>query len=79
MKVRLHGVRVIHISGEYIKLDGLLKFSSLVSTGGEAKNLIQNGKVFVSGTQCFERGRKIRPGDTIKCANEILVVKNTHT
>ncbi|MBP5379162.1 MAG: S4 domain-containing protein YaaA [Ruminococcus sp.] len=55
----------IKITTEFIKLDSLLKFASLVSSGGEAKQLIQNGEVLVNGEVCTMRGKKIRPGDTV--------------
>lgn len=55
----------ITISTEFIKLDALLKFASLVSSGGEAKMLIQDGQVSVNGEICTMRGKKIRPGDTV--------------
>ena len=52
MKIKLQGVRNINIKGEYIRLDTLLKYASLTSTGGEAKMAIQNGGVFVCGERC---------------------------
>lgn len=55
----------IKITTEFIKLDALLKFASLVGSGGEAKMLIQNGEVLVNGEICTMRGKKIRPGDVI--------------
>lgn len=55
----------IKISTEFIKLDALLKFASLVSSGGEAKILITSGEVTVNGEVCTMRGKKIRPGDTV--------------
>ena len=55
----------IKITTEFIKLDALLKFASMVGSGGEAKNLIQNGEVLVNGEVCTMRGKKIRPGDTV--------------
>ena len=75
MKVKVKGVRVVHIIGEYIKLDSLLKFASIVSSGGEAKYRIQNGDVFVGKEVCTSRGKKIRPGDVIRCGKNILLVK----
>ena len=42
-------MKVIHIETEYIKLQDLLKFAAAVSTGGEAKILIQEGDVTVNG------------------------------
>ena len=75
MIVKLHGVKNIYITSEYIRLDALLKFSSIASTGGEAKFLIQNGDVYVCGEQCTLRGKKIRPGDLVRFGGETLVVK----
>lgn len=79
MKVRLRGYRRISITGEYIKLDGLLKLSSIASTGGEAKYIIQSGEVSVGGMPCLARGRKIRPGDIVKYGNDIVIVENADT
>lgn len=58
----------ITITTEYIKLQDLLKFASIASTGGEAKIMVQEGLVTVNGEVCTQRGRKIRPGDDV-CAN----------
>lgn len=64
----------IKISTEFIKLDALLKFASLVSSGGEAKSLIQDGQVLVNGEVCTMRGKKIRPGDKVSLGgNEVTV------
>ena len=53
----------VAIRDEFIKLDSFLKFSGAVMTGGEAKELIQGGKVKVNGEICTMRGKKMRPGD----------------
>ena len=55
----------IAIQTEFIKLDALLKYASLVGTGGEAKIAIAEGMVKVNGEVCTMRGKKIRPGDTV--------------
>ena len=39
----------ITIKTEFIKLDALLKFANLVSSGGEAKIRIAEGEVLVNG------------------------------
>lgn len=39
----------IKIKTEFIKLDALLKFANLVSSGGEAKLRIAEGEVLVNG------------------------------
>ena len=72
MKVKVQGVRKVAISGDFIKLDSLLKYASLASTGGEAKLYIQNEEVFVNGESCDQRGRKIKPGDVVKFRNDVL-------
>ena len=65
----------IEITTEYIKLQDLLKFSTLTSTGGEAKLLVQEGAVSVNGEVCTQRGKKIRPGDEVQIADILLTVK----
>ena len=64
----------VKITTEYIKLDALLKFAALVGTGGEAKEVIQEGQVKVNGEVCTMRGKKCRPGDIIEFAGETLQV-----
>jgi len=75
MKVKVRGVNNIHISGEYIKLDALLKYASFVSTGGEAKNRILNGEVIVDRAICTSRGKKIRPGNVVRLGNDVILVR----
>ena len=65
----------ITITTEFIKLQDLLKFASLVGTGGEAKVLIQEGAVSVNGEVCTQRGKKIRPGDEVQIADIMLMVQ----
>ena len=61
----------IQITTEFIKLDSLLKFSNLVMTGGEAKNIILDGEVTVNGEVCTMRGKKIRPGDVVEVGGQV--------
>ena len=58
-------METITIHTEFVKLQDLLKLADAVSTGGEAKIVIQEGAVSVNGETCTMRGRKIRPGDTV--------------
>ena len=55
----------IQIHTEFIKLQDLLKFAGAVETGGDAKLIIQEGRVAVNGEVCTMRGKKIRPGDVV--------------
>ena len=59
-------METIIITTEFIKLQDLLKFGNLVSTGGEAKQLILDEQVSVNGEICTMRGKKIRPGDIVE-------------
>jgi len=62
------------IDGEFIKLDSFLKAIDAVSSGGEAKMLIQDGHVMVNGEIESRRGRKLRHGDRVALGrNEFLV------
>lgn len=64
----------IKIDTEFIKLDALLKFSNLVSSGGEAKIRIAEGEVLVNGEACTMRGKKLRPGDTVTLDGETVKI-----
>ena len=64
----------IVITTEFIKLQDLLKFANAVSSGGEAKIIIQEGEVRVNGEVCTQRGKKIRPGDTVELGDLRLSV-----
>ncbi len=56
----------IPIVTEYIKLDSFLKLSNAAESGGIAKSVIADGFVRVNGEVCTQRGRKLRPGDTVE-------------
>ena len=64
----------IKIDTEFIKLDALLKFDNLVSSGGEAKIRIAEGEVQVNGAPCLMRGKKLRPGDTVTLDGETVAI-----
>ncbi len=53
-----------------IQLDQFLKLEGLVSSGGEAKILIQSGQVQVNGAEERRRGRTLVHGDRVTCGGE---------
>lgn len=53
----------VAIGTEFIKLEAALKLANAVCSGGEAKAVIQDGQVLVSGEVCLMRGKKLYPGD----------------
>lgn len=58
----------ITITTEFIKLDAFLKFAGACLSGGEAKAAVESGGVTVNGEPCLQRGKKLRPGDTVAYA-----------
>ena len=64
----------IKIETDFIKLDALLKFANLVSSGGEAKIRIAEGEVLVNDAPCTMRGKKLRPGDTVSLDGETVKI-----
>ena len=65
----------VKIETEFIKLQDLLKFAGAVETGGEAKLLIQEGRVSVNGEACAMRGKKLYPGDRAELSGVIYLVE----
>lgn len=59
---------------EFIKLGQVLKAVSLVSSGVEAKIVIQNGEVLVNGEVDTRRGKKLYDGDTFTYQGETVKV-----
>lgn len=55
----------IVLRDEYIKLGQALKATNLVSSGVEAKFVIQDGLVKVNGSVEMQRGKKLYDGDVV--------------
>ena len=66
----------IFIKEDFIKLDSALKLANLVSTGGHAKFVIQNGEVKVNREICLMRGKKLKIGDTAEFNGVKIIVEN---
>ncbi len=61
---------------EFIKLGQALKKAGLVSSGVEAKMVIQDGEVCVNGEIDTRRGRKLFGGETVSfMGEEFKIVK----
>ena len=79
MKVRVtkklaEGPIEIPIHTEFIKLQDFLKFANAIESGGMAKTFIQNEQVTVNGEVCTQRGKKLRPGDTVGFLGNVWAV-----
>jgi len=55
----------ISIGGEMIRLGQFLKFSGLLDSGGDAKEVVVDGFVSVNGEEERRRGRQLRDGDLV--------------
>ncbi len=63
VKVAEKNFKEVKITTPDIRLDAALKLSSAVSTGGQAKMVIQDNMVKVNGEVCTLRGKKLFDGD----------------
>ncbi|MCK8826834.1 RNA-binding S4 domain-containing protein [Natroniella acetigena] len=59
-------MKKIKLKTETINLDQFLKWTNIVSTGGEAKLIIQAGKVMVNQEVEKKRSRVLTEGDVIQ-------------
>ncbi len=65
----------IEIRDEYIKLGQAMKLAGLVSSGIEAKVVIQEGQVKVNGEVDTRRGKKLYSGDNFEFNGELVKIK----
>lgn len=68
-------MKICKVKGEYIQLNQLLKLENIVSTGGEARQLIEHGMVRVNGVVESAIRKKIKTGDKVEANGEILLVE----
>lgn len=64
-------MELINIKSEYITLSQFLKFTGIITNGGEAKFFLENNDVLINGELDNRRGKKLYPNDII----EILGIK----
>ena len=64
----------IKLREDYIKLGQALKACGLVSSGIEAKIVIQDGEVKVNGEVDTRRGKKLVEGDIVEFDGETIKI-----
>ncbi len=67
-------MEAIQISDDHIKLGQALKLANMVSSGVEAKIVIQDGLVKVNGEIDTRRGRKLYPQDIFEYQGKEVTV-----
>jgi len=68
-------VREVTISSEPIELNKLLKFESMVASGGEANQVIAEGLVWVNGQVETRKRKKIVAGDIVVFGEEQIRIR----
>lgn len=58
-----------------IQLDQFMKITGMVSTGGQAKLVIQGGEVQLNGVVETRRKKKLKHGDKVTFDGETLIVE----
>jgi ribosome-associated protein len=58
------------LQGEFIELNVLLKLLGLAPSGGAAKAMVAEGAVMVDGEIETRTRRKLRPGQSVRVADE---------
>lgn len=65
----------ISIGGDVIRLGQFLKFSGLLDSGGDAKQVILDGYVTVNDEIDRRRGRQLRDGDLVRFEGRTVQVR----
>lgn len=58
-------MKEIAINTDTIQLDQFLKWAGAVESGGQAKQMVEEGLVAVNGVIVGERRKKLQPGDVV--------------
>ncbi|MDY2889395.1 MAG: S4 domain-containing protein YaaA [Candidatus Caccosoma sp.] len=66
----------IVITTEYITLGQFLKFTNIISNGGDAKVFLMTTSVYVNEELEQRRGRKLRVGDKVLVNNNEYIISN---
>jgi ribosome-associated protein len=67
-------MKELRLRDEFIKLGQALKAADLVSSGVEAKIVIQDGQVLVNGSVEVQRGKKLFDGDVVTYQGESVKI-----
>ena len=68
-------MREVEITKEPVELYKILKFEGLVSSGGEAKQVIAGGQVLLNGEIETRKRKKIVSGDIITFGKDKLLIR----
>jgi ribosome-associated protein len=60
---------------DYIELIKLLKATGIAENGGEAKQLVREGKVFLNNDVEVQMRKKILKGDSVQIFDHLILVE----
>ncbi len=63
-----------NLTGEYIKLNDLLKLTGLADSGGRGKAMVAEGLVKVDGKVESRKTAKIRVGQIVECGATSITI-----
>ncbi|WP_457553777.1 RNA-binding S4 domain-containing protein [Desulfobacula sp.] len=67
--------KIVNIKKVPVELYKILKFENIASSGGEAKFMINDGRVEVNGCIETRKRKKIYPGDIIRTNGLVLEIQ----
>ena len=65
----------VSVHGEFIQLNQLLKLENVVGSGGEAKALIESGRVLVNGEKADAVRKKLRDGYKVRLGSKSWIIE----
>ena len=68
-------MRIVEITKEPVELYKILKFESMASSGGHAKQAVAEGQVQVNGKIETQKRKKIVAGDIIEFGHEKIQIR----
>lgn len=63
------------LTSEYIELIKLLKLLRIAESGGQAKQLVENGEVILNDDIEYRKRAKLKSGDKIEIFNYRVIIK----
>jgi ribosome-associated protein len=62
------------VTGDYIPMIQLLKATNLVSTGGEAQIVVDDGEVKYNGEVDYRKRLKVKKGDVVEFRGDMIKI-----
>ncbi len=56
----------IKIETDMIQLDQFMKWASILQSGGEIRFLLDENRIYINGTLCNAKRKKLYPGDIVE-------------